>query len=91
MRWARSSAVTPAGRGVHQGSAPWYAFVAIRIFRFPVAALAMVKQAVVASVPFFWNMTQSAWALLSTNLSANSTKRGVGPLKQNILFKFLHF
>jgi len=33
-------------------------------FRLPVAARAIVQHSVVASVPFFWNIAQSAWATI---------------------------
>jgi hypothetical protein len=47
--------------------------------RRPVSARAMVTEAVVASVPFFANIAQSAWAMRSTSRSASSTMTGAGP------------
>ena len=79
MRCARSSGVVPAGRGVHQGAEPWYAPRATSIFRRPVAARAIDSASVVASVPFFANIAQSACGTRSTSRSASSTIRGDGP------------
>lgn len=43
----------------------------------------MVQHKVVASVPFFWNMAQSAWATVRTSLSASSTIRSDGASRQS--------
>jgi len=81
--WARSSAVTPASDGEHQGTAPWYDPRATSSLRRPVPARAMVTQAVVASVPFLENCTQSACATVATIASASSTITAPGPFWQS--------
>lgn len=82
-RSARSLGVVPAGEGVHQGSAPWYAPCAISTLFRPVAALATMRAWVVASVPFLENIAQSALGIRSTSSSASSTMIGPGPLRQS--------
>jgi len=81
--FARSAAVTPPGRGVHQGAEPWYDPRAARILRRPVAARAIVRASVVASVPFLANMAQSACATVAVSASASSTIRGDGAFWQS--------
>ena len=80
-------AVVRRGAGRHRRAPGRRAVIGRRAppgsLRRPVAARAMVTQAVVASVPFFWNIAQSAWAMRSTRRSASSTMTGAGPFRQS--------